>query len=261
MTPEIEKACDIIRSRGIDSLRGAISTGSGQALPLNDAKIKLELSYSEIPGMDDPNIPGHEGVLRIVEGTGGNWAVWTGRRHFYQGHSHEETGYYIDISKALEARNLICINAAGGLDPDLSISDLLLIERYRNFIPIPGVLRTYDGGPWHETSGILSDRLHEAAVKCGANAGRGSYVGVPGPTYETAAEVAWLRSLGCHVVGMSTTPELERANEFGMKSTAISMVANVHGTGKPLSHEDVVKSCESGIGELGRLISTFLKSG
>jgi len=258
MTSSGESACRVLRSLGIDKLAGAVSTGSGQALRLDGLKVGLELDYDEIPGLSDPSVPGHAGRLRVVEGGEGYWAIWIGRRHFYQGYSYEEIGLYIDISSGLGADRLICINAAGGLDPSLRVGDLLVVERYRCFIPIPGRQRTFDGGPWTETSKDLADRLESISGRCGIRLLRRNYVGVPGPTYETAAEVAWLRSLGCHVVGMSTVPELLRAKERAMKSVALSAVANVHGSDRVLRHEEVVEAGRRSVTEIDRLMSALI---
>ena len=82
---------------------------------------------------------------------------------------------------------------------------------------------------------------------------------MPGPTYETAAEVKWLRSLGCEVVGMSTVPELERAREIGMESIAVSLIANVHGKGVDVTHEEVVRSGKAGADMLSKLMTQFLR--
>ncbi len=258
MTAEVEKASRFLRDRGVVRLAGAISTGSGQNLELPYAQISLEIGYPSIPGMFDPCIPGHEGLLRILETRGGDWALWIGRRHFYQGYTHEEIGLYIDISRALGAEKLICVNAAGGLDPTMAVGEVIIVERYRCFIPIPGIERTIEGGPWRETSSDLVGKLASAAEEAGVYARRGAYVGVPGPTYETEAEAKWLRSLGCDVVGMSTVPELIRAIELGMDGVAISVVANVHGSDETLTHEDVVRAGERSVGEVARLLAKYL---
>jgi len=255
---EKEAACRLLGRKGIDSLAGAISTGSGQTLPFDGSTVRLEVGYGDLPGLEDIWVLGHLGTLRVLETPGGNWAVWTGRRHFYQGYSHEEIGFYIDVSSAMGATELVCVNAAGGLDSSLNVGDLIVIDRYKCFIPIPGPTSSFDGGPWRETSGKLLAGLLDAADRSAIAVSTGSYVGVPGPTYETEAEVRWLRGLGCLVVGMSTVPELVRAAELGMDAIALSMIANVHGPDTALTHEEVVRSGERGVTTIGRLIWEFL---
>ncbi len=259
MPSNVENAVNHLKALGIESLAGAISTGSGQSLPLEGITEQLICGYDEVPGLEDSTISGHEGVLRVVTGAEGLWAIWTGRRHFYQGFDYHEIGSYIEISKKLGATNLLCVNAAGGLDPALSVGDLIVIERYRNFIPFREKAVPYDGEQWVATSSELLSRLMDAASRCGIRIRKGSYVGVPGPTYETAAEVEWLRRLGCEVIGMSTVPELAKGKELGMESIALSLVANVHGMGSDVTHSEVVRSSEAGAAELERLVSAFLK--
>jgi len=253
------KILKLLQAKGIEHIIGAISTGSGQELPTDDLLVKAEINYFDLPGIGDIKIPGHEGILRIVSGRDGDWAIWTGRRHFYQGYSFEEIGLYIDISNALGATQLVCLNAAGGLDPGFHVGQLVLVRRYRCFTPLPGIERTIDGGPWRETSEALGSRLIDAAEGQALTLSEGAYAGVPGPIYETAAEVAWLRKLGCHLVGMSTVPELLHASELGMEATAVSAVANVHGSGKKLTHGEVVQSGRKSTLELSRLIAKFAR--
>jgi purine-nucleoside phosphorylase len=260
MSDTFKNAIDVLKGMGTGKLTGCISTGSGQALPIGQSLVKSQISYNEIPGLADPGIPGHGGILQIISGGHGDWALWTGRRHFYQGHSYEEIGYYIDLSHELGAENLICINAAGGLDKSLTMGDLVAIDKFKCFIPIPGTDRQVDGGQFRETSPVIKEKLLKAGSSPGINIKSGNYVGVPGPTYETAAEVDWLLKLGCQVVGMSTVPELIRAQELGMNAFALSAIANVHGKSTSLSHEEVVKSAETGVESLGKLITEFIRT-
>jgi purine-nucleoside phosphorylase len=210
--------------------------------------------------LETSGIPGQDGVLRIIEAKGRHWAIWIGRRHFYQGFSCDEIGYYIGVSRSLGADRLICINAAGGLDPGLNVGDLVLIEKFRSFIPCGNKKVSLDGGPWRMTSEGLRAELISVAGKCGFRLTNGTYVGVPGPTYETEADTSWLRSLGCTVVGMSTTPELEVALGYGMQTVALSVVANVHGKIGTLTHDEVVKNSRESQTSLERLIGEFLGS-
>jgi len=259
MTFETKKLIiETLESKGVDHVIGLISTGSGQELPMDQFDVVCEIPYIDLHGLGDSSIPGHEGVLRIVDGPIGDWAIWTGRRHFYQGYTHDEIGLYIDVSTALGAEELICLNAAGGLNPDMTVGQMVLIERYRCFTPLPGLRREIDGGPWRETDGEIRARLERSAEEQALGVTSGAYAGVPGPTYETAAEVEWLRSLGCDVVGMSTVAELIRAAELGIRASAMSVVANVHGSGVKLTHDEVVKSSEAAVIKLGRIISKYI---
>jgi purine-nucleoside phosphorylase len=258
MVDNVNKAVKFLKLAGISEIRGGISTGSGQALHLPNHKIILEIKYADIPGFEIAGIYGHTGVLQVISGNYGDWALWTGRPHHYQGYSFKEIGLYIEISNRLGAKKLICINAAGGLDPSLEIGNLVAIDKFRCFISIPGIEHAIDGGPFRMTSPDLTGDLVNSGKNNGIEIGKGNYAGVPGPTYETAAEVAWLRSLGCHVVGMSTVSELIYAQQLGMEIASLSSIANVHGKTSGLSHFDVVKSAELSAAKISLLISDFI---
>jgi purine-nucleoside phosphorylase len=134
-----------------------------------------------------------------------------------------------------------------------------LIERFRSFIPCGNEKASLDGGPWRETSQSLRAGLSVAAGKCDIKLINGSYVGVPGPTYETEAETSWLRTLGCTVVGMSTTPELDFALGHGLQAVGLSVVANVHGKTASLTHDKVVRNARESQSKMERLIAEFLR--
>ena len=259
MNNSVIRSVDFLKSKGIRSLSGAISTGSGQHLRLESFRTVLETSYKEIPNLGDIEIPGHEGTLRVIESGRGFWAMWVGRRHFYQGFDFNEIGFYIEISRALGATDLICINAAGGLNPSYDVNDLVVIDRFKNFIPIAGYEYRPDGSPWREMSESLVNRLTAASAEAGIGIKKGAYVGVPGPTYETAAEVEWLRKMGCDVVGMSTVPELIYGLDGGMNAVALSSIANVHGRSDKLSHEEVVRAGSEGLSKIESILKFYLE--
>lgn len=258
MNETLENAVEFLQGRGVQKLTGCISTGSGQALPLTKSSISLEIPYDDIPGMTRPGIHGHTGLFQIISGESGDWALWTGRSHHYQGYSFDEIGFYISVSHELGAKIFVCINAAGGLDPTLEIGDLVAIEKFRCFIKIPGLEKSIDGAPIRETSQILTQNLIKTSEKLGIEIKKGNYAGVPGPTYETAAEVHWLRKLDSHVVGMSTVSELIYGQQLGMDVATLSAVANVHGKTTSLSHTGVVISAESSVEKIAEIISEFL---
>jgi len=259
MNETLQFAVDKIGNLGVEGLDGVISTGSGQSMEFSGLEKIAEISYSEIPGMAGESIYGQEGVLRIFKNKFGKyWAVFIGRKHFYQGYGYREIGFYIDVSHALGASRLVCLNAAGGLDPSLTVGEILVARKFKCFVPLEGIPIPLDGTPWRETSAGLVDSIISSAIDVGIALKRSNYVGVPGPTYETAADVNWLRKLGATVVGMSTVPELMRALELSMQTTCVSVIANVHGGGKVLTHEEVVDSSRKANNNLARVIENFI---
>jgi len=257
MNETLHPAIEKIKSLGVERLDGVISTGSGQSMEFGSLEKIAEISYSEIPGMAGESIYGQEGVLRIFRNNAGKYyAVFIGRKHFYQGYGYREIGFYIDVSHALGASRLICLNAAGGLDPSLSVGEILVAQKFKCFIPLEGI--PLDGTLWLETSADLVNSIISSASEIGIAMRQSNYVGVPGPTYETAADVNWLRELGATVVGMSTVPELMRALELSMQTTCVSVIANVHGGGKVLTHEEVVDSSRKANHDLARIIENYI---
>jgi len=259
MHTNFEDARSVLKTHGVEKLDGVISTGSGQVLPLGSLSKVAEIPYRDVPGLDGDNIYGHEGVLSVVKNSDGKfWAIFTGRKHFYQGCDYVEIGYYIGLAKSFGANKLICLNAAGGLDPSLSVGDLVISDKFKNFIPVTEIPIPADGSDWTETNRELKKDIQEFANALGYDLKTGNYVGVPGPTYETEADVAWLRSLGASVVGMSTVPELIRGIELGMHVISVSAVANVHGDGVKLTHEEVVESSKLANAKLGEIIERLI---
>jgi purine-nucleoside phosphorylase len=258
MTEQTDNPVDFLRSSGVSSLTGVISTGSGQPLEIPGIREINRFHYNEIPGFVNTTLLGHGGMLRIVEGSDGTWALWIGRKHFYQGFDYGEITSYLDISRKLGADKILCLNASGGLTHDLNPGDLVIVEKFRTFISWDGNYVSPDGSPVRETSVDLMERLNRAGERSDNELKKGIYAGVPGPVYETHAEVNWLRKLGCSLVGMSTVPELLRGMELEMESIAVALVANVHTHHEELTHEKVVRNSRKGAEELNRLISAFL---
>jgi purine-nucleoside phosphorylase len=255
---KLKEAVEFLRGKGISSLKGAISTGSGQPLISERMKAVFEISQGEIPGMKGAMIPGHEGKLRVIESGDCLWTIWVGRKHFYQGYTYEDIGYYIDISQSLGAEHLLCVNASGGMNPDYKVGDFVAIEKFRNFIPLGNTPVQLDGGSLRQASEVINRRLLDASEKCGFTLRTGNYAGVPGPTYETESDVKWLRKLSCDVVGMSTTPELSRSLELGMNVSALSVVTNTHTDDTDTTHEEVLRGSKAVEKRLSSLIDSFI---
>lgn len=259
MNDTLIEACKIFTSVGIDSIYGVISTGSGQSINFAGFEKKTELRYSEIPGMDESGLKGHGGVLKVFSVDGKKWALWTGRRHFYQGYSFDEVGYYIKLSSEMGAKNLLCVNSSGGLNSEFSVGDIVSVKGYKIFAPVDGIEHESEGGEFRETSARIRNSIAEASMRTGIPIREGNYAGVSGPVYETMAEVHWLRKLGCDLVGMSTVPELVMGERCGMEVSALSLVTNVHGKTGKVSHDEVVSSAESSGRNLDAILREYVK--
>lgn len=199
----------------------------------------VRLRYRQIPGFPQPRVPGHPGTLSMV----GRTAVLRGRIHYYEGHSLKEVVEPVRTLARLGVRTLILTNAAGGISAGLKPGDLMGIVDHLNLMggnPLRGapifadLTRVYDPD--------LLRRAEAVARRQGFRLKRGVYAAVPGPSYETPAEVRMLKRLGADAVGMSTVPEAIAAAHAGMKVLALSLITNkAAGAGRPVSHDEVLE--------------------
>jgi purine-nucleoside phosphorylase len=215
----------------------ALILGSGFGLVEREVKDGDCAAYRDIPGFPAPaGTSGH--LCRLTQGElwGVNALVFRGRYHAYEGHTPRELALCVQTAHELGARVLVATNAAGGIRADLQPGALMAISDHINllgFSPLmgpqrlPGVAAFIPmGGAYDEA---LTRKLVEAGKATGEPVASGIYAAVPGPNYETPAEVEMLRRLGADAVGMSTIPEVITARALGMKVCALSLVTNCAG--------------------------------
>jgi purine-nucleoside phosphorylase len=193
-------------------------------------------------------------------------AVFAGRYHVYQGLSACEAAYPALLGHALGADTLLTTNASGAVREGLSAGDLVLLSDHINLsgvTPLTGWPGPQGGTPFLPMAGAYDAELAALAVRAAGDHGiplarNGVYAFVTGPSYETAAEVAALGTLGADVVGMSTVPEVLAARALGMRVLALSLVANAAGA-HALSHADVVDVSRAAGERLGELVIAILQ--
>jgi purine-nucleoside phosphorylase len=241
-----EESVALIRERTSLEPRVALVLGSGLGDAVSeDVHQDQEFSYRALAGFPPSSVPGHAGRLVMGRLYGMPAAVFRGRVHFYEGHGIGSTTLIPRLAAALGARTIVLTNAAGGLDPSLKRGGLMLIEDHLNFLganPLSG-WRLPGGDPaFVDLSRIYDPSLSllaaEVAEEEGIELHRGVYVALPGPSYETPAESAFLRKAGAQAVGMSTVPESVAAAALGLSVLALSCITNVAGT--EATHEDVL---------------------
>lgn len=225
----------------------AIILGSGVTV-FDSQKPLQTILYSDIPNWPLGKVKGHKGTLDIYDDI---W-VLRGRAHLYEGFTWEQACFPTQFLVDNGITELITTNAAGGINPDFEIGDLMQIIGYLNFIK-----------PARERGNLQS--LLEPVVEINtellwqgdkSNEGlrRGNYIGVHGPNYETDAEIALFRNLGADAVGMSTIPELELATKHNIKITALSIITNVYGKTEDLGHEGVLIAAKKASIKLVKLL-------
>ena len=208
--------------------------------------------YSDIAEFPIPEVAGHDGVLTAGTIGGKSVAAFAGRFHHYAGHTPQETALPIELTAHAEGRYCIVTNAAGGLRPDLRIGDLMLITDYL-VTPLSPRLPHSMQSPFRGTkpSGTwISEELEHiarmAAWEAGTALQSGVYGYLSGPSYETRAEVAFLRKAGADAVGMSTVPELLAARKHNIPVIGISCITNeIRTHSHKLSHDDVKHAAEA----------------
>jgi purine-nucleoside phosphorylase len=230
------------------------------------------IPYEQIPGFPVSKVPGHPGRLVVGELRASPTAAlpvvaMQGRVHGYEGWQAADVAFGARVLCGLGIRLLLVTNAAGGVNPAFVPGDLVRIVDHLNLSgqnPLVGDNDDRLGPRFPDLSDAYDSRLgkllDEVAVEQGAPLRSGVYACMPGPSYETPAEVRMLRALGADVVGMSTVPDVIAARHMGVPVAAISVVTNLAaGLGpKPLTHAEVGATAERVRERLAALVSTFL---
>ena len=209
------------------------------------------IPYSEIPGFVVSTAPGHAGRFVAGQLAGKQVLCMQGRLHFYEGHSMEDIVFPVRVMKELGIEHLFVSNAAGGMNPDFAIGDIMIIRDHINLFPehpLHGRNHNELGVRFPDMSEAYSHRLIakalEIAEKNHIKVQQGVYVGTQGPTFETPAEYRYFRIIGGDAVGMSTVPEVIVARHAGIEVFAVSVITDlgVEGIVEKCSHEEVQKA-------------------
>ena len=228
----------------------AIVLGSGLGDFADGLREASAIPYDDIPHWPATSVVGHAG--RLVSGThGGRKAVaLSGRVHFYEGHPMSTVTFATRVLGALGVRNLILTNAAGGINTAFEPGTLMVIDDHINLLgtnPLVGPNDERFGPRFPDMSEVYSARLRGLAAGTGRALSiplaHGVYVAVHGPSFETPAEIRYLRTIGADAVGMSTIPEALVARHMGMEVLGISCITNAAAgvLPQPLVHDEVME--------------------
>lgn len=229
----------------------AIILGTGLGELVNHIDITKEIAYKDIPHFPVSTVEGHSGKLIFGTLGGKGIVAMQGRFHFYEGYDMKQVTFPVRVMKELGIKHLFVSNAAGGMNPDFAVGDLMIIRDHINLFPEhPLRGRNFEelGVRFPDMSEAYSKRLIEKAVQIAAAHDivirQGVYVGTQGPTFETPAEYRYFRIIGGDAVGMSTVPEVIVARHGGMEVFAISVITDlgVEGIVEKASHEEVQKA-------------------
>jgi purine-nucleoside phosphorylase len=255
----MEEAVSYIRNVTVREPHVAVVLGSGLGAFADELADPISIPYSEIPGWPASTAVGHSG--KLVFGKLGHLdvAVMAGRAHLYEGYSPSQVTMGVRVLHRLGARSIVFTNAAGGINLSYKQGGLVLISDHINLQgshPLIGPNNEAEGPRFPDMSEAYSPAYralaHQVARQLKIQLEEGVYAALTGPSYETPAEIRYLRTIGADLVGMSTVPEVIVANYLGMRVLAISCVTNMAAGILPqkINHEEVL--------ETGRLVRDTL---
>lgn len=252
----IEGAVNYIKERIDTPLKIGLVLGSGLGMVTENIAKKRTIQYRDIPGFPSSSVEGHKGELISGKYGGKEILVFNGRYHYYQGYTLREVTLPVRVAKQLGVETLILTNASGGINPDFTPGDIMLINDHINYMgnnPLIGedpdslgpvfidMTEPYDCGLINKVKAIASADPKIGKVQ------EGVYVATSGPSYETKAEIAFFKKGGADAVGMSTVPEVIVAVHEGIKVIGLAIISNMACgvTKQKLKHSDVLKIMEN----------------
>ncbi|MGN0628681.1 MAG: purine-nucleoside phosphorylase [Oscillospiraceae bacterium] len=248
----------------------AVILGTGLNPLTADLENATRIPYKNIPRWNDTVNKSHEGVLIVGTLDKVPVAVMSGRLHYYEGNSFAECAYPVAVLKAMGVEKIILTNAAGGINKEYNPGDFILISDHIKFFddsPLRGEDATMFGtGRFFDMSDTYSEYLRNRVAgafedETGAKLRSGVYAYMPGPQFETPAEIRMLRTLGADLVGMSTVPEAIMAAACGVRVLGISVVTNMAAgvLERPLTLGEVDETCSAVAGNFKKLLHTAVR--
>ena len=258
-----EEAAGVIRERTslVPSVGVILGSGLGGAV---EAMSEAEtFPYTDLPGFPAPTVPGHAGALSLGMLDGVPIAAFRGRIHFYEGHELTRCSLPVRLARMLGAGTMVITAAVGGIQRDLIPGSIVVGTDQINMMgsnPLRGWRNPDRSPPFVDMSQVYDAELvaltRERAKALGIDVASGVYVAMPGPTYETPAEIEMLRRSGGTVVGMSVVPESTAARALGMRVLGLFSATNA--AGEPATHEEVLAMADRAAKDTSRLLRELL---
>jgi purine-nucleoside phosphorylase len=267
LAKKIKEAAEVIRATWATQPRVGLILGTGLGGLAEQIQQDAVIHYSEIPHFPESTVESHAGQLVCGELAGVPIVAMEGRFHFYEGYSMQQVTFPVRVMKELGIEILLVTNAAGGMNPQYALADIMIIEDQINLLgdnPLRGVnddnlgprfpdmCEPYDHG--------LIGLAKQTALDLGVNSQTGVFVAVAGPNLETRAEYRMLRNIGADVVGMSTVPEVIVAKHASLRVLGFSIVTDMclPDDLEPVDIEKILKVAATGGERLARLIPAVL---
>ena len=263
---DFEAAAETIRVRSQTQPRAGLILGSGFNALADAVEGDAALPYGEIPHFPVSTVEGHVGRLILGRLEGQSVVVMQGRAHYYEGYSMAEIAFPVRVMQELGIEVLIVTNAAGGLNPEFRAGDCMLITDHINLIgmgglnPLRGPNLDHFGPRFPDMSQAYDVDLQALARQAAARAGvplrQGVYICLAGPSFESPADLRFLRLIGANAVGMSTVPEVTVARHGGTRVLGLSGISNV----LPVEGAPPVETTHEEVLEAGRLLVPRLEA-
>lgn len=231
-----------------------IILGTGLGELGKEIRVNAEFPYKDIPNFPTSTVKGHQGKLLFGTLNGRNVVAMQGRFHYYEGYSMKELTFPIRVMHFLGVKTLILSNAAGGLNAEFEIGDIMFITDHINLIPDNPLIGKNEetlGPRFTDMSEVYNEKYIREAKKIARHHHirfqTGVYAAVAGPTFETPAEYRYIKTIGADSVGMSTIPEAIVARHMNMNVFAISLITDLGVEGKivEISHEEVLEAASA----------------
>ncbi len=231
----------------------ALVLGSGW-LPAADllGETVAEVKTTDLPGFAAPAVAGHAGTIRSVRAGDRRLLLFLGRTHFYEGRGVAAVVHGVRTAARAGCRVVVLTNGCGGLNENWQPGTPVLISDHINLTATSPI----EGANFVDLTDLYSPRLRALCKEVDPSLDEGVYVQLPGPHYETPAEIGMVRAIGGHLVGMSTTLEAIAAREAGLEVLGISLVTNLAAgiSGAPLNHEEVLEAGRAAASRMGELL-------
>jgi purine-nucleoside phosphorylase len=259
---------EFIKSKTTSRPTVGVILGSGLGGLIDALKIDTEIHYKDIPHFPVSTVQGHAGNMAFGTLGGKEVVMMAGRFHYYEGYDMEEVTFPVRVMKLLGVETLFLSNAAGGMNPEYNVGDIMLINDHINLFPehpLRGPNEERFGTRFPDMSEPYSHKLISLAQNISAEqklkVHTGVYIGLQGPTFETPAEYKWLRIIGGDAVGMSTVPENIVAKHCGMNVFAASIITDlgIIGIVHKISHEEVLAAANAAAPKLATLVSAIIE--
>lgn len=263
----VKKAADAIAGRVREAPRIAVVLGSGLGSFANSLAESTSLPYDGLPPWPASGVAGHEGRLVVGRVKGRLIAALAGRCHVYEGHDFATVTFGVRVMGLLGVTTLILTNAAGGVNTGFAQGALMVIDDHINLMggnPLVGANDERFGTRFPDMTEVYSARLRRLADDAGEEARlalpHGVYAALLGPSYETPAEIRYLRTIGADAVGMSTVPEAIAARHMGLDVLGISCITNMAAgvLPRPLDHREVMETAHRVRGQFVALLEGII---